>query len=80
MDIANEIVRMVELGQFDLTKENHTYNNHDILIEKKNFREHGIDGLIIEINSNGNKIARLLYDAWSRTYIKDNEPKICKTK
>ena len=78
MDIANEIVRMVELGQLDLSKENHTHKEHDIRIEKKNFKDHGVDGLIIEINSNGNKVTRLLYDAWSRTYIKENEPKICR--
>lgn len=79
MDIVNEIVRMVETGQLDLSKENHKHKDHDIRIEKKNFNDHGIDGLIIEINLNGNKVARILYDAWSRSYIKDNEPKICRT-
>ena len=80
MDIVNEIVRMVELGQFDLSKEQHTHKEHDITFEKKNFKEHGIDGLVIEIKSNGNKVARILYDAWNRTYIKENEPKICRAK
>lgn len=79
MDIVNEIVRMVETGQLDLSKENHKHKDHDIRIEKKNFKDHGVDGLIIEINLNENKVARLLYDAWSRSYIKDNEPKICRT-
>lgn len=79
MDIVNKIVRMIEVGELDMNKEKHIVDQYEVSLNKKNFKDHGLDGLIIEINSNGNRIARLLYDAWNRTYIKDNELKICKT-
>lgn len=79
MDITNKIVRMIEVGEIDIQTSNHIVDEYEISLEKKNFKDHGIDGLIIEINLNGNKIAKILYDVWSRTYIKDSELKICKT-
>jgi hypothetical protein len=78
-EITKKIVRMFESGELSHTQENHNWNGYDIKVELKNFKEHGLDGYVLEINSNQKKIARVLYDSWSRIYFHDDSYQVCKT-